>query len=215
MTYAKRPHRPRRRADIGRYISDTLHTAVENRRLLLLWGLFAAGMLVGARLSRGEGAVAAQCAALFDVWLDARAAQDFMRVFISALLTAATYQLVAMLLGLSAVGLPLIGCIPLVRGLGMGVLCGILYVTFGLRGLTGNLLLFLPGALVAAFGLLLTCRESMDSAQAFNFAAKNKHFPDDWRGLREHLLRTGLLMIFPALSALLDAAGAGIFGDWL
>ena len=218
----KKPAKPRRmstgRAPINAlpYIKETLRGAAYNRRLLLLWGLFLAGMLAGARFSRIEdGFFAQQADALFASWLELSGSKSFIAVLRSSLMTNIAFGLASTLLGLSAAGLPLLGCLPLLRGLGLGVLCGKLYGDFALRGLGGNLLLVLPGALVAVFGLLLMCKENMDSAQAFGSAAKNKRFPDEWRGLREHLTRCAALLVFAVLGAILDGISAVLFGGFL
>jgi hypothetical protein len=189
---------------------------MNNRRLLLLWALFLAGMLSGARLGKvGEGFFAQQCDSLFTAWLDLRAEKAFAAVLRSSLLGNVGFIIASILLGLSAAGLPLIGCLPLLRGLGLGVICGKLYSEFALRGLSGSLLLMIPGAIFSIFGLLLICKENMDSAQAFGFAAKNKCFPDSWQGLREHLMRCAVLAIPAICGSVLDGATAALFGSFL
>ncbi|MDR3344631.1 MAG: stage II sporulation protein M [Oscillospiraceae bacterium] len=198
------------------FIKETLRGAMDNRRLLLLWVLLLAGLLAGARLCRlADGFFAQQCHALFAEWLDLRGGRAFWAVLRSSLLSNVIFAIAATLLGLSAAGLPLLGCLPLLRGLGLGVLCGTLYGDFALRGLGGSLLLIVPGSLAAIFGLLLTCKENMDSAQAFGYAAKNKCFPDDWRGLREHLARCAALLTFAICGAVLDGVCAALFGRFL
>jgi len=195
------------------YIKETLLGAAHNRRLLLLWLLVLEGMVAGARLSRiPDGFFSQQCGLLFDSWLELSGGQAFGAVMRSSLLTNIAFAIASALLGLSAAGLPLLGCLPLLRGLGLGVLCGRLYREFAMQGLLGNLLLIAPGSLLAVFGLLLMCKENMDSAQAFSDAAKNKSFPEDWRGLREHLTRCAALLVFGVLGSLLDGAVAAVFG---
>jgi hypothetical protein len=216
---AVRPRRRKKRGGVPLntlpYIKRTLRGVSENKRLLLLWGLFLAGMLAGARLSRNtEGFFAQQCARLFESWLDLSLSRDFFPVLRSSITTSAAFAIASVLLGISAAGLPLLGCLPLLRGLGLGVLCGKLYGEFALRGLAGSILLILPGAAASVFGLLLMCKENMDSSQAFGSAAKNKFFPEDWHGLREHLRRCAALAVFAVIGALLDASAAAIFGGF-
>ena len=197
------------------YIKETLHSAADNRRLLILWLLFLSGMLAGANLCHiTEGFFAQQCDNLFASWLAMNESRSFLAVLRSSLITNLAFAVTSTLMGLSAAGLPLIGCLPLLRGLGLGVLCGKLYSDFALHGLGSNLLLIIPGALVAILGLLLICKENFESAQAFGKAAKTKVFPNDWRGLREHLTHCAALLIFAVLGAVLDGATAVIFGGF-
>ncbi|MDR1805200.1 MAG: stage II sporulation protein M [Clostridium sp.] len=197
----------------GDFMRETIRGIAANKRLLLLLGLFLAGMLAGARLCRAEeGFFARQGELLFEAWLSPREARSFLGVLLPSLGCNLIFVLVAVLLGFSVAGVPLIGILPLLRGLGAGLICGRLYADFALVGLAAATLTLIPGTLCAVFGLLLLCRESMESAAALGSAAKNSAMPEEWRGLREHMLRCGALTLFAFAGAVLDAAGAAAFG---
>lgn len=55
--------------------------------------------------------------------------------FINSLAVNAAFMLAVFVFGLCAVGLPLICVLPVIRGVGIGMLSGYLYSNFALRGL--------------------------------------------------------------------------------
>ncbi|MCL2022913.1 MAG: hypothetical protein FWG82_00895 [Oscillospiraceae bacterium] len=200
-----------RNFNITPYVLETLHGVRANRRLLLLWVLFAVGMAAGARFCAvGNGFLGEQIDVIFSSWYARSTGDAFWVVLRSSLLTNTIFAAAAILMGLSATGFVLIGCLPLLRGMGLGILSGQLYSEYALQGLWNNLLLLVPGAFFSVFGLLLLCKENMESSQAFGIAAKRGAFPEEWQSTQQHLKRCGVLIAFAILGALLDAGIAAM-----
>ena len=146
----------------GRHGKGFFGAVVSNRRLLLLTLIFAAGMLIGAATVRANAsALMLKLLTLFNNYREVKGAQSILENFCNSFVNSFIYLLAVYCAGLCAVGTPLIYVVPMIRGLGLGIISGYLYGTYALRGAGYSALIMYPGVVFSVIALLLACNEGI------------------------------------------------------
>lgn len=147
------------------YGNGVITSLKKNRRILIMMLLFAAGMIIGAlSLKKADSYLSGAFSDMFSVYIRSKSSQSLGMNFINSLAVNAAFMLAVFVFGLCAVGLPLICILPIIRGVGIGMLSGYLYSNFALRGLGYCVLVIYPGLILAIFALLLACSAGINSS---------------------------------------------------
>ncbi|MCL2300481.1 MAG: hypothetical protein FWC27_10105 [Firmicutes bacterium] len=186
-----------------------------NWQKLALLGLYAVGLFLGAKTA--GSASAGWQARLLELLRAQRLSRAGLSPFGSALGYFGTdflFMMAAFLLGLCAAGLPFLLLLPVLRGAGLGVVSGWLYMTYGLPGVGYSALVLSPAAAVSALIMLAYCKESMLMSGDMLLVLGNKQDKME-SSLRLYTTRYLVLHLVSVLAAALDAlcfaAFAGIF----
>ena len=137
------------------------------------------------------------------------------QVFIASLGSSFLLLLFCFLMGLSAWGMFFIFLIPFFKGIGLGLTCGYLYLSYGIKGILCFLVLILPGALLCSFALLLGTREGMFFSKKM---ATYSFFPLENKpvciSLSKYILRFGMILIIAVCAAIVDAVISTFFATF-
>ena len=182
---------------------------------LALLGLYALGLFLGAKTARHAGqGWQARLLELLRAQRLGRAGQSILGSAMGVFGTELLFMLAAFLLGLCAAGLPLLLLLPVLRGLGVGVVSGWLYMTYGVTGMGYSLLVLYPGAIASTLLMLAYCKESMGMSGDMLLLLSGKQDRAE-SSLRLYTARHLMLVLLSFLAAVLDAlcfsAFAGIF----
>jgi len=182
---------------------------------LALLGLYALGLFLGAKTA-GSASTGWQ-ARLLELLRAQRLNRADLSPFGSALGYFGTdflFMLAAFLLGLCAAGLPFLLLLPVLRGAGLGVVTGWLYMSRSLPGVGYSVLVLCPAAVVSVLIMLAYCKESMLMSGDMLLVLNNKQDKME-SSLRLYVTRYLVLLLVSVLAAALDAlcfaAFAGIF----
>ncbi|MDR1928147.1 MAG: stage II sporulation protein M [Oscillospiraceae bacterium] len=182
-----------------------------------LLGLFALGLFLGARTAGGaDHAWQTQLVTLLRQQSQLRDGRSLLGNVAAYLNHDILFLLAAYLLGLCAAGLPLLLLLPLLRGLGLGVVSGWLYFSEGLRGLGYSILVQYPAAVISMLILLAAAKEGMLMAGDMLLTVTGKQERVE-SGIRMYSLRFLVLAVLCVPAALLDAlcfsAFSGLFAS--
>jgi len=182
---------------------------------LALLGLFALGLFLGAKTARSaDQGWQARLLELLRTQRLGRAGQSIFGSAMGAFGTDFLFMLAAFLLGLCAAGLPFLLLLPVLRGLGLGVVSGWLYRACGVAGMGYSLLVLYPAAIVSVLLMLSYCKESMVMSGDMLLMLTGKQ-PRAESSLRLYTARYLLLLLLSVFAAVLDAlcfsAFSGIF----
>jgi len=182
---------------------------------LALVGLFALGLLLGAKTAAGasSGWQEQLCGLLRAQRLN-RAGGNLVANAIGYFGGDLLFLAAMFLLGLCAGGLPLLLALPVLRGLGVGVVSGWLYMSYGAAGVGYSVLVLYPAAVVSVLVMLAGCKESMlMSGDMLLMLTGKLERPET--GLRLYATRYMVLLLLCVLAAALDAlcfaAFSGVF----
>lgn len=189
----------------NKYFSYYINIIVENRRNLIMLALFAFGMLLGATIIKDStSAVTVKLAELFDRYRELRNQQSIFSNFCGSMLTSLIFMAVTFIFGLCSIGVPLISIVPVIRGLGLGMISGHLYSEYALNGLGYSLLVLYPGSLISIIALLMCCNESILMSQDMFLVMMNKPAKNS-SAIKMYCARYLVILIIAAIGAATDA----------
>jgi hypothetical protein len=189
----------------NKYFSHYINIIVENRRNLIMVALFAFGMLLGASIIKDStSSVTVKLVELFDRYRELRGHQSIISNFCGSMLTSLIFMSVTFIFGLCSIGVPLIGVVPVIRGLGLGMISGHLYSAYALNGLGYSLLVLYPGCLISILALLMCCNESVLMSQDMFAFMMNKPTKNQ-SSIKMYCARYLVILIISAIGAATDA----------
>lgn len=113
----------------------------KDRFLITLFFLLGTGILIGS-VAAGSNA-SDESSILFRIhssFTQGKTEKNFLELFLDTFLSEFLYLLVCYISGLCAVGIPVLFIIPLIYGMGKGIIWGFLYANEGLFGIINGLL---------------------------------------------------------------------------
>ena len=173
--------------------------------MILTLALFAFGMIVGAGLLKsGSSDFIRDFTSVFDLYTEARNSQKIYTVFFHSIAVNTLFLVSAFGFGLSCIGLPVTVLLPVVKGLGMGIVSGYLFSHFAMSGIGYYLLTIFPGAVLTNSALLLACNAS--SLMSIDILATvTSRKPADTGLVKNYLKKYLILLIVTLTGSLIDA----------
>ena len=173
--------------------------------MILTLALFAFGMIVGAGLLKsGSSDFIRDFTSVFDLYTEARNSQKIYTVFFHSIAVNTLFLVSAFGFGLSCIGLPVTVLLPVVKGLGMGIVSGYLFSHFAMSGIGYYLLTIFPGAVLTNSALLLACNaSSLMSIDILATVMSRK--PADTGLVKNYLKKYLILLIVTLTGSLIDA----------
>lgn len=131
---------------------------------------------------------------------------SYLLTFSSSLLSIFIYIIAILLLSLSLWGGMIVPILPLLRGIGVGIAAGCLYLSYGIKGILFYILVLLPGAFLSSIILIIYTKRSM----IFTNKLRSKFFPNSsldklWPDFRLYIKQTGLTFVYSMIVASMDA----------
>lgn len=193
------------------YNGKILKEMLANSRIYILSAIFAAGIIIGASTVKSDLFVVEKLVSLIDSYTLLKSGQGIIYNFCNSLSISGLFIGAGLFLGFSLIGYPFIMWLPLLRGMGLGVVCGYLYSTYKLIGLGYSLLIIYPGAIVSTFAFILVCNDSCEySKNAYAKAIQGRgQFEKD--ETRVYLMRQLVFLGITAVSAIIDAVFSSAF----
>ncbi len=143
----------------GRIIKDIL----KNSKSYFLGFLFIIGILFGALfIKQGNETTFIITENIISKYMQMKSEQGIIQVFLNSATLNLVFTIINIFFGFSLIGYPLIIWLPFLRGLGLGVFSGYMYIFYKLSGLGYCAFLVYPGAVISAFAFILACCDSCD-----------------------------------------------------
>lgn len=187
------------------YNGKAIKKLLENSRAYMLSALFALGIIIGALSIKNESLIIEKLTSLIDSYTSLKAGQGIAANFCNSLTISAVFFAVNLFMGFSLVGYPFIMWLPLLKGMGIGAVCGYLYSVYKLSGLGYSLLIIYPGAIVSTVAFIAACNDSCEySKNAYLKAVQGKgQFEKDETKI--YMIRQMIFFGVCGISAIIDA----------
>ena len=198
-----------------RFAPSAPKTSALSLRAVMLAVVLFSGVVLGAAAAVRPAQSSGYYAAFIRQFVAAHQSRPMWQIFCEAFISAIALQCLALFLGLSCLGAPLLLALVLGRGFAVGSLTAYLFHEMGLWGLAMYLLLFfLPTALQCLL-LLYLCAQAFDSAAALfraNFLGHTVAAPLRAQLLLRRFLRAGAgALAACCLESILSALFAPVF----
>lgn len=187
------------------YNGKVIKKMLENSRIYLLTVFFALGIIIGAVSINSESILIEKLSSLIDSYTLLKAGQGMVENFCNSLSVNSVFLALNLFLGFSLIGYPFIIWLPLLRGMGIGTVCGYLYSVYRFSGLGYSLLIIYPGAIASTFAFILACNDSCEySKNAYSKSIQGRgQFEKDETKI--YIFRQMIFLGITAVSALIDA----------
>lgn len=194
--------------------SKSILTYLMNHRILMVMTLsLLLGVLFGGIiLSQQSFQEIFSVADWFKDFLSYRIDGDIISIFLYSFSSSIVYLLFAFLFGILIFGFFPALFLPALRGLGIGLVCSYLYLTYQLKGVAFALLIVLPVSFFHGLILLIACKESLNFSLNMTsiyiggqpqIGAKN--------AFKKYNLRYLVLLIFTLITCVVDGLLSVIF----
>ena len=172
-------------------------------RIIIFAALFAAGLFLGINIYKhGSSDLMIKLLSIFNNYREVCANQALIINFFNSFFTSFIYLILTYALGLCAVGTPAICAVPLVRGMGIGVISAYMYNVYSLSGLGYCALIIYPGLIISLIIMVMYCSESacMSKDMLMLISFKNDDCSTSLKKYTARYLIFCLMSIIPALT---------------
>lgn len=144
------------------YYSKNRVSQLPIRREILMFSiLLLSGLLIGVLVAKnGNESILTQVNRMFDSFYSVRENQSIGASVINSLKVSCAFWLINVLFGLCIIGIPFVTAIPVIRGLGIGLVTGYIYSIYGIKGVGYCFLIIFPGALISFIALIYAVSDS-------------------------------------------------------
>ena len=167
--------------------------------------LFLLGVLLGSLFfSKISAETQGLLSSILSNDLSIRSTHSYMAIFWASFSSGLLYLGLIFLLGFCSISLPFLFLVPIVKGIGSGVVYASIYASQGLMGLP-TILLLLPNILLTALIIISACRES----SFFSVTSFRRLFLEEGKTLghyvQHYLFQFACYFVFLIFSSGLDA----------
>lgn len=197
------------------YTNKIIVAFKKNWKIILFLVLFAIGMIIGAILIKKDNSeIINSFLNIFKTYIRIKKEQSIGSNFINSLAINLIFVLCAFILGLCAVGLPFISMLPVIKGVGIGMLTGFLYSNFALRGLGYCILVLYPGLMPAVYTLLLSCNIGVNTSYNMLLTLSSNKIIKGETNLKIYCLKFLIFFVLIIFSSVIDAMAISLFSGF-
>lgn len=182
----------------------------EVKGLIIAVSLFTAGIIIGAGLLKSSTFNNQDFISLFDNFIQIRAEQKIYQLFSNSLAINILFIFIINFAATSCVGIPFAVGIPVIKGLGTGIVAGYLFSEFTINGIGYYLLTILPGSVISNTAILLACNDACFLSADILATVLSKKQPDS-NILKNYLKRNIIIIILTISSALIECLAVKAF----
>lgn len=188
----------------------------KNNALFLMLAAFLTGVLIGAfKIKNQNEEFGLLIAQRLEEYIALRQVKNFLLVLFKACLSWLPVLAVSFLCGTSLAGSVTVPLVIGYFGYKYGALSAYLYSVFSIKGIGFCLLMVLPSTAIAAFTLMLACRESFSfSLMMAKMTLQTKGAAQLYFDFKNYCLRYSFLLLIMMASSLVDCLFFKAFGGF-
>lgn len=144
-----------------------------NQTLTLLCTVLLTGMFLGAVcVRRADETTLERIKLLTGAYISSGAGRSFLDSFVSYVSADTIFIMLSVFFGLCVIGEPILWALPMIRGLGLGLITGFLYKTYSVQGVLYSTVLIVIPAVISSLSMAVSCKESILSSREIKSALK-------------------------------------------
>lgn len=176
-----------------------------NQTLTVLCVLLLTGMLLGAVcVKHADEAVLERIKTLTGAYFVTGNESSIIKNFLSYISADTQFIILSVLFGLCVIGEPILWLLPVIRGLGLGIITGYIYKTFNVQGVIYSTVLIVIPAVISSLAMAVSCKESILSSRDIRSTLKQDSKQFNYREfLKLFAVRNLILYVFVVLSGII------------
>ena len=184
----------------------------EVKSAIIIISLFCASMIIGAGIFRINDINSFDN--IFELIFAKKSEAPILKLFFNSISVNFTLLFTTFFCGLSCFGLPIISAIPILQGLGYGIIAGFLIKNYSFSGMGYYLLIIFPSALIIVTTTVLSCCNatvsSFDTLSTM-FAKSQSDSSKIIHYIRKFLILSGITVIAALIDAILTKSFSHLF----
>lgn len=144
-----------------------------NQTLMLLCILLLTGMFLGAVcVKHADEAMLEKIKLLTGTYISSGVSRSILDNFLSYISADTVFIVISVFFGLCVIGEPILWTLPMIRGLGLGLITGFVYKTYSVQGVLYSTVLIVIPAVISSLAMAVSCKESILSSREIKSALK-------------------------------------------
>lgn len=175
-----------------------------NQTLTLLCTLLLTGMFLGAVcVKHADEAMLEKIKLLTGTYISSGVSRSILDNFLSYISADTVFIILSVFFGLCVIGEPILWTLPMIRGLGLGLITGFVYKTYSVQGVLYSTALIVVPAVISSLAMAVSCKESILSSREIKSALKEDGKQFNYREfLKLFAVRNLILYAFVVLAGL-------------
>ncbi len=175
-----------------------------NQTLTLLCTLLLTGMFLGAVcVKHADEAMLEKIKLLTGTYISSGVSRSILDNFLSYISADTVFIILSVFFGLCVIGEPILWTLPMIRGLGLGLITGFVYKTYSVQGVLYSTALIVVPAVISSLAMAVSCKESILSSREIKSALKEDGKQFNYREfLKLFAVRNLILYAFVILAGL-------------
>ena len=175
-----------------------------NQTLTLLCTLLLTGMFLGAVcVKHADETMLEKIKLLTGTYISSGVSRSILDNFLSYISADTVFIILSVFFGLCVIGEPILWTLPMIRGLGLGLITGFVYKTYSVQGVLYSTVLIIIPAVISSLAMAVSCKESILSSREIKSALKEDGKQFNYREfLKLFAVRNLILYAFVALAGL-------------
>lgn len=184
-----------------------------SKEILFFSLLLISGILIGVFIARnGNDTVITQVKSIFDSFYSIRENQSIISSVSNSLKVYIVFWMINLFFGFCIIGAPFIAGIPIIRGLGIGLVSGYIYSIYGLKGIGYCMIVIFPGALISFIALIYAVIDSFRmSVYSFGAILNNGNRKNGSEKIKIYLIRQMVYLFLFIAAAFADGTANKLF----
>ena len=176
-----------------------------NQTLTILCVLLLTGMFLSAVcVKHADEAVLEKIKALTGAYFVTGNESSIIKNFLSYISADTQFIILSVLFGLCVIGEPILWLLPVIRGLGLGIITGYIYKTFNVQGVIYSTVLIVVPAVISSLAMAVSCKESILSSRDIRSTLKQDGKQFNYREfIKLFAVRNLILYVFVILSGII------------
>ena len=144
-----------------------------NQTITILCILLLTGMFLGAVcVKHADEAMLEKIKLLTGTYISSGASRSILDNFLSYISADTVFIIISVFFGLCVIGEPILWTLPMIRGLGLGLITGFVYKTYSVQGVLYSTVLIVIPAVISSLAMAVSCKESILSSREIKSALK-------------------------------------------
>ncbi len=175
-----------------------------NQTLTLLCTLLLTGMFLGAVcVKHADETMLEKIKLLTGTYISSGVSRSILDNFLSYISADTVFIILSVFFGLCVIGEPILWTLPMIRGLGLGLITGFVYKTYSVQGVLYSTALIVVPAVISSLAMAVSCKESILSSREIKSALKEDGKQFNYREfLKLFAVRNLILYAFVVLAGL-------------
>lgn len=191
----KKRYLKRNKAKTGEFIKS-------NQKTVFLILIFIIGVFFGAySVKSSDSNIFISIKELAENYIKLKSNNSVLMNFVNSITTDSLFLIISVVFGLCLIGSPILWALPAIRGIGIGVILGYIYINYAVKGIFYSLVAICIPSAISVCALIISCKEGLLTLSDINETLENQKGFSKKQFYKMYFLRNIILFAVMMFSA--------------